>query len=114
MAEQKKKQPKKSYADLLGNLKKTADEMANQKQEGKPSSTGSATVSSNDSAPQLANTTDPNKSSKRVIINDKTGKEGEGKVVYRIGADKAKEAVKLIAKRAKSKGAKKITAKKTE
>lgn len=108
----KQYKPKKDYAKILESLSAKAKEMEKQKQEGAPSTTGQATVTGTDANPQLADTTKPAANS-RVIINDMTGKPGEGKVVYRIDRDKAKEAVGLIAKRAKAKGAKKLIAKKS-
>ena len=105
--------PKKDYAKILEGLSAKAKEMEKQSQEGRPSTTGQATVTGTDTTPQLADTTKPSDSSKKVIINDKTGKPGEGTVVYRIEKSKAKEAVGLIAKRAKAKGAKRLTAKKS-
>lgn len=107
----KQYKPKKDYAKILESLSAKAKEMEKQKQEGAPSTTGQATVTGTDANPQLADTNKP--TSKKVVINDMTGKPGEGKVVYRIDRDKAKEAVGLIAKRAKAKGAKKLIAKKS-
>lgn len=125
----KKIQPKKNYADLLGNLKKTASEMEKQKQAGKPSTTGNATVTSNDNKPALADTSKPsnvrpatssekadlakNKATyggkDRVIVNDRTSKKGT--TVWRVDKKTAEEIKKKAVKRAIDQGAKKVTTK---
>lgn len=125
----KKIQPKKNYADLLGNLKKIAGEMEKQKQAGKPSTTGTATVTSNDKKPELADTSKPsnvrpatssekadlakNKATYggngRVVINDRTSEKGT--TVWRVDKKTAESIKKKVVKRALDKGAKKVTTK---
>lgn len=103
--------PKANYAKLVGNLKKKADEMAKQKQAGKPSTTGSATVTSNDNKPVLADTNPVKPTNKNpVVIKDNTMKKTTGgSVVWRVSSENKEAIKKKVVKDAVKRGAKKVT-----
>lgn len=105
----KKYKPKKEFSSLLAGLKKKADEQAKTTATGQQSTTGTATVSGSEGKLSLADTTDPNKKQKKSITTDNTGKEGEGRIIYRTDAKTAKEVRKRVIKRALKRGASKVT-----